>query len=65
MSSHTTYASVGMGGSLAVLLPWAAKAFLHVDMPPEAAVALATLLSGGFGYFLHKTDVLNQIGETK
>lgn len=64
MSSHTTYASVGMGGSLAVLLPWAAKAFLHVDMPPEAAVSLATILSGVFGYFLHRSDLVNT-GDTK
>jgi hypothetical protein len=64
MNSHTTYASVGLGGSLAVLIPWVAKAFLHVDMPPEAAVDLSTLLSGGLGYFLHKTDLVNT-GEAK
>ena len=52
--SHTTYASVGAGGALAVLLPWLLKATLKVDMPADVAVSAATLMSGVIGYFLHQ-----------
>lgn len=52
--SHTTYASLGLGGSIASFLPWMVKAFFHTDMPPEVAVSAGTLISGVVGYFLHQ-----------
>jgi uncharacterized membrane protein YfcA len=55
-NAHTTYASVGMGSSVAGLLVWIAKAFFHVDMPAEAAVAAATILTAFFGRYLHNAN---------
>lgn len=52
--SHTTYASVGMGGSIAVFLPWLLRSIFHVEMPPEVAVSTGTLASGVVAYFLHQ-----------
>jgi hypothetical protein len=52
--SHTTYASVGAGASVAVCLSWLVKALLHVDMPSEVAVSMASMISMGAGYFFHQ-----------
>lgn len=55
-SSHTTYASVGIGGALAIVLPWLLQAMFHVPVPADVAVALGTLSSGVSGYFFHKLN---------
>lgn len=34
-----------LAGALAAIIAWAAKTFGHVDMPPEIAVAVSTVLT--------------------
>jgi len=46
-SSESTGAVVfggGLGGAIATILAWAARAFLGYELPPEVASAMATLL---------------------
>lgn len=52
--SHTTYASVGVGGSIAVILPWLLKAITGQEMPSEVAIAFDSLFSMAIAYFLHQ-----------
>lgn len=50
--SHSTYASAGLGGSVAVVLVWLCSV-CHLQMPDYVAIAWASLLSAAFGRFLH------------
>lgn len=57
--SHTTYASVGVGGSIAVVLPWLLKIITGQEMPAEVAIAFDSLFAMGIAYFLHRVPQEN------
>ena len=40
------------GGAIACILVWAANRYLHADVPPEVAGALATIIGGGVAYIV-------------
>jgi hypothetical protein len=43
-------AAVGVAGAVTIVLVWVAG-LLGIEMPPEVAAAIATLLTFGAGYF--------------
>jgi len=51
--AHTTYAAVGLGANIAVILPWLC-ALGHITMPAEVAVAAGGLIAAAVGCFLHR-----------
>lgn len=60
MRSPTTPTSkvtaAGVGGAVAVLISWVLGLF-GIDLPPEAAAAIALLLSAGAGYVTRERRV--------
>jgi putative flippase GtrA len=42
--------AAGLAGGVAVIVAWALREFLRIDLPPEVSAALATLLAFGAGY---------------
>lgn len=54
--SHSTYASIGVGGSIAVVLQWLWGLCNKTEMPADVSIALASLISVGVGFFLHRVN---------
>lgn len=53
MNLHPTTAAVGSSASGVILIVWAAS-LLHVDVPPDVAVALVGLFGGIVGALMRK-----------
>lgn len=49
--SNSTFASVGIGVPVAIVVAWASREFLKVDMPGEVQAALGAIISASIGYF--------------
>jgi ABC-type sugar transport system permease subunit len=43
-SGTAIVAGGGLGGAIATIITWAAKQFFDVDIPPNVAAAMATIL---------------------
>lgn len=52
MKPEPKISAAGIGGSIAVVLVWGLGQF-GVDMPPEVAASVATLLAFAAGYLRH------------
>jgi len=48
---HPKTAAAGIGGALAVIIVWVLSLF-SIDVPPEVAAALTTILSFGASYLI-------------
>lgn len=49
--SNSTFASVGIGVPVAIVLAWISHQFLLVDVPGEVQAALGAIVSSVVGYF--------------
>lgn len=49
--SNSTFASVGIGIPVAIVLAWVSHQFLNVDVPGEVQAALGAIVSSTVGYF--------------
>ena len=50
MGLHPKVQSAGLASGIVALLVWLLHDFAHVEMPPEAAAALASVISAATGY---------------
>lgn len=54
MNMHPTTAAVGSSASGVIILEWALKTFLHVELPAEVAVALVGVFGGIVGSLMRR-----------
>lgn len=51
-------AASGIGGSISVVLIWAVNQFFNIELPPEVAAAIATVISFASGYLVREKRVV-------
>lgn len=53
-------AAGGIGGSISVVLLWVFTQFVTVEIPPEIAAAIATIISFASGYLVREKRVVEK-----
>lgn len=53
MPSNSTFASVGLGVPVAVIIAWMLGAFAGIEMPGEVQAALGAIVSAVVGFFFN------------